>query len=314
MISVALCTFNGKKYIKDQLLSIIHQNKKVDEIVICDDGSNDSTLEIIKSFQKEALIPIKLFVNHPPKGTANNFFSAINLCQGDIVFLSDQDDIWLPNKVEIICNYLIEHPSVNVVFTNAQLINGDGEPIPTKETLWDYFFPQNSRKRCDLGMMAEEFCRGNHITGATMAFRKNFVKQIDPVDGYLHDELIANTAVAQHTIGYINECLIKYRIHSGQQIGIGKENNLSPQDTKEDYRTPDLPDDRLLKLFIDKTDIQRIEFYRFRYIAIHNHNPLGLIRILLHANKYRNFYKKKAWDFFSFDILANIHYCFGKII
>ena len=310
MISVALCTYNGEKYIKDQLLSIIYQSKKVDEIIICDDGSNDRTLEVIEQIQKGCPIPIKVFINNPSKGVTNNFFFAINQCSGDIIFLSDQDDVWMSDKVNTLYKYLEHNTSIDVVFTDAQLIDENGQTLFGDKTLWSYFFPPNSRKRCSQGMAAEEFCRGNHVTGATMAFRKTFVTDIKPLDNYLHDEIIATIAAARHTLGYIDSCLIKYRIHRGQQIGIGKDSRRYTTN-EEDYRSPDLPDDRLLHFFRDKTDIQRINFYIFRHNAIHS--LTGPITILAHINKYSVFYKKSACIFWTFDIRESVRNTITKI-
>jgi len=98
--SVALCTYNGAKYIEEQLRSIIDQTHRVNEIVVCDDGSIDETLEIVEKIKQQTSdIDFKISVNKPNLGVCANFDKAIHECSGDIIFLSDQDDIWMKNKL-----------------------------------------------------------------------------------------------------------------------------------------------------------------------------------------------------------------------
>jgi glycosyltransferase involved in cell wall biosynthesis len=98
--SVAICTFNGEKYIKAQLESILNQTLAIDEIIICDDGSNDKTIAIIELIQIENPNKISLYKNKVNLGSTKNFEKAISICTGYYIFLSDQDDIWKENKVE----------------------------------------------------------------------------------------------------------------------------------------------------------------------------------------------------------------------
>lgn len=106
MISVAMCTFNGEKYIKEQIESIINQSLVPDEIVICDDCSKDNTLNIIKETLDNWPGKVQLVVNEKNLGYRKNFEKSISLCNGDIIFLSDQDDVWNRNKIEIMFNAL----------------------------------------------------------------------------------------------------------------------------------------------------------------------------------------------------------------
>lgn len=94
MISVAMCTFNGEKYIKEQIESIINQSLVPDEIVICDDCSKDNTINIIKETLANWSGKANLIINEDNLGYRKNFEKAISLCNGDIIFLSDQDDVW----------------------------------------------------------------------------------------------------------------------------------------------------------------------------------------------------------------------------
>ena len=97
-ISVALASYNGEKYIEEQINSILYQSMKVDRIVICDDNSKDNTIKIIEKLIKKGF-PINLHKNDRNLGYALNFMKCINLCNSNYIFLSDQDDIWFKNKV-----------------------------------------------------------------------------------------------------------------------------------------------------------------------------------------------------------------------
>nr|WP_296099752.1 glycosyltransferase family 2 protein [uncultured Mediterraneibacter sp.] len=103
MISVCMATYNGEKYIKEQLNSILKQLSKTDEIIISDDGSKDGTKAVIDSIDDER---IRFIENHGTHGFTHNFENALRHAKGDYIFLSDQDDIWMDNKVAIIMEEL----------------------------------------------------------------------------------------------------------------------------------------------------------------------------------------------------------------
>ncbi len=105
ILSVALCTFNGELFLKEQLDSIINQNLKVDEIIICDDVSNDTTSIILEEYQFKYPELIKVYFNEKSLGTIKNFEKAISLSMGDLIFLSDQDDVWTVNKTKLMSRF-----------------------------------------------------------------------------------------------------------------------------------------------------------------------------------------------------------------
>lgn len=120
-VSVAMCTYNGEKYIEEQLNSILHQTK-IDEIIICDDGSKDKTLEICNEILKSSNVEYTLKLNKN-LGFAKNFYQAITLCSGDIIFFCDQDDIWKENKIDLMCQVFNNDPDTLLVFSNAYITN-----------------------------------------------------------------------------------------------------------------------------------------------------------------------------------------------
>jgi glycosyltransferase involved in cell wall biosynthesis len=234
MISVALCTYNGEGFLENQLRTILNQTLIVDEIVICDDCSTDETLQIIIKFKRDFSEIIRIYRNDVRLGAKKNFEKAILLCKGDIIFLSDQDDIWERDKVEKTLSYFNSNLDKSAVFTNGILINTDGQYL--NQTLWDgLLFSKNFRWKLlenDLNYLFEYILNyGNIATGATIAFKKEAVSLFTPfpkevLDMMWHDEWIALKLSSENKIGIIDECLIKYRIHDSQQIGIPLDTSI----------------------------------------------------------------------------------------
>jgi glycosyltransferase involved in cell wall biosynthesis len=225
IISVAMCTYNGEKYVRQQIESIINQRRPPNEIIICDDCSTDNTLNIIKDFEGlHGITKIKIVVNNRNIGYLKNFESAISMCSGDIVVLCDQDDLWEPKKLEIIEKYFIDNPHKLVVFSDGFIIDKDSRK--KEKSLWEIMglskrditkFKQNDGIKVLL--------KKDVITGATMAFRSQMKSYILPLDNhFVHDSWIAMLATLQGKLGIIDEKLISYRVHIDQQIGSGHKN------------------------------------------------------------------------------------------
>lgn len=220
--SVALCSYNGEKYIFKQLESIVNQTKRVDEIIICDDGSDDQTISIIEKFSEKKDVNIRIYNNSHNLGYIRNFEKAISLCSGDIIFLADQDDIWMPQKVEVVLNYFTTNPHISYVFTNALLIN-ESDVESYDRTLFETVgMNEQNKKIFDQGRVLQVLSTGGRVTGATTAIRSSFVPYCLPFDyvGRVHDEMLAVTAAIWGKLGYIDQCLIKYRLHPYQSVGL----------------------------------------------------------------------------------------------
>src|SRR5215212_2843702 len=101
-ISVAMCTYNGAEFLSAQLQSIMAQSRPPDEIIICDDVSIDTTRSLLRQFATESSIPITLHFNDQNLGSTKNFEQAITLCTGDVIALSDQDDVWRTDKLQVL--------------------------------------------------------------------------------------------------------------------------------------------------------------------------------------------------------------------
>ena len=220
-ISVALCTFNGADFVLAQLESIINQTRPPDEIVVCDDGSTDDTQKLVTKFAAESPVPISLNVNETNLGSVKNFEQAIRLCTGDIIALSDQDDVWRADKLELIQTAFSRSPSVGLVFSDAEIVGQNLHPLNRR--MWDEVgFDANKRKLVSSGRALEVLVTGWTVTGATMAFRSEFVKLSLPIPegiAMIHDGWIGLTIAAVADVALIEEPLIKYRQHERQQIG-----------------------------------------------------------------------------------------------
>ena len=127
-ISVALATYNGQKYIQEQLDSFILQTRLPDELVVCDDGSTDETIEILERFKKNAPFSVRIYSNNINLGYERNFEKVIERCDGEIIFLSDQDDAWFPDKISIVEAVFESHPNVLVVINNLDITDADLKP------------------------------------------------------------------------------------------------------------------------------------------------------------------------------------------
>ncbi len=232
-ISVALCTYNGAKFLREQLESIKTQTVLPDELVVGDDFSNDSTVSIIERFAESAPFPVRLKINENNLGSTVNFEQTILRCGGEIIFLCDQDDVWLPNKIETIIAEFEKEPEIGMIFTNAEIV--DENLSSHRKQFWKFNLLPEHRRKVGRGEFFEIFLRGNIAIGATMAFRAKFRESFTPIPAHIpnliHDAWIALIIAAQASVKFIDTPLIKYRQHSGQQIGV----NYEKQDRQTRY-------------------------------------------------------------------------------
>jgi len=122
-VSVAMATYNGALYLREQLDSFVKQTRLPDELVVTDDGSTDNTLAVLEAFQSTAPFEVKIFRNSARLGYTKNFEKALSLCSGDVIFMSDQDDVWFPGKIERVVSCLDSNPGMTVAVNDEILTN-----------------------------------------------------------------------------------------------------------------------------------------------------------------------------------------------
>lgn len=198
-ISIALATRNGAKYIREQLRSIEQQELRPDEIVICDDRSTDGTIEEVGEFSARSPVRVILEVNASPLGVTRNFEKALLRCSGDILFLCDQDDIWMPEKIACVVDHFNRDESLMVV-TNDQIIGNDDLTL---------LGPRKTANMAKLGLRASDMC-----TGCCTALRREFLELAAPFcSGWSHDNWIGSLASVLGVKGFVDRPLQLYRRH-----------------------------------------------------------------------------------------------------
>lgn len=218
-LSIALCSYNGGRYIRQQLESIADQSRLPDELVVCDDGSTDDTVAIVESFAAHAPFAVRLYRNESNLGSTGNFGQALQRCEGDIIVFSDQDDVWHHGKLEALELFFLGNPGSGVVFSNGCIV--DEMLVSLGYTLWDVFrFSEKQRAASSKAGMLDLLLNRNVATGAAMAIRADMVEKVAPIPrDWVHDEWIALIAASMNRLGFIDRCLIDYRQHAAQQIG-----------------------------------------------------------------------------------------------
>ncbi len=230
-LSIALCCCNGAAYIDTQLRSLARQIRRPDELVVCDDHSDDDTCERVVRFARHAPFPVRLVINPIRLGVTRNFNQAISLCQGQFIALCDQDDRWHPAKLQYLEEALAVSPNLGYVWCDADLVDQSLQPIGRR--LWDVLGPGARQRELLLsGRGMEVLVRNNVVTGAMMLFRSSFREIICPIpDGWLHDAWIALALTAMGDCAMVNRPLVDYRQHGRQQIGARRNGLLGQLET-----------------------------------------------------------------------------------
>jgi glycosyltransferase involved in cell wall biosynthesis len=217
-ISVAMCTYNGERFLAQQLASIAQQSRLPDELVVCDDRSTDRTVAMIREFAASVRYPVRIFENEHNLGVAANFERAIRLCEGNLIALADQDDIWYPIRLERSEQEFLAHPEAGLIFSDADLI--DDKNRSTGATLWQRLSFAGKREQDLLAGRYLVLAKHRFVTGATVMMRAGLRDRCLPIgEGWIHDEWIAMITAAFCDLKPIAQPLIQYRIHASQEVG-----------------------------------------------------------------------------------------------
>lgn len=254
-LSVAMCTYNGERFIADQLRSILEQSRSVDEIIISDDGSSDATLEQVR----EALAA---FGGKAPElrvlagerlGIVRNFSRAIDACTGDIIFLSDQDDVWLPSKVEEMIAVFERDPDALLACSDARLVDAELRDLGRSQFQM-VRMTDGLRRSLEGPGGFEVLLRRNVVTGATVAFRRELLGIALPfADCWLHDEWLAILAAAKGGLRLVNRPLVLYRQHGSNQCGMRPE-SLASQLAQASASAPEHSGSKRIRQVMERLD------------------------------------------------------------
>lgn len=218
-VSLALCTFNGERYLDEQLASLVRQTRFPDELIVCDDCSTDGTIEILRRFSETAPFPIHITVNDKCLGPAANFGKAAGLCSGDIVFFCDQDDLWHENKIEVEIAAMVEAErgagADTPILVHADLEVVDKSLAPLYPSFMGLMHPK-------LELFNMSYILGDNVAvGCATAVNRALLEVALPLpkQAVMHDWWFAQCAAGCGKIVYIDQPLMQYRQHQSNQIG-----------------------------------------------------------------------------------------------
>lgn len=218
-----MCTYQGSQFLREQLESILVQERRPDELVVSDDGSTDHTKQIIETFRAMAPFEVR-FIGHKKRlGTTKNFEACISACTGDLIALSDQDDAWYPERLAHQAAILESDSSIGAVFSDADLMNEKSQLLGIR--LWSrirFSVRQNNEDYTCIETLVRELLRHDVITGATLMIRAGLRSNIFPIpESWVHDGWIAWIVALTSRVAAVSDPLIRYRVHPNQQIGLG---------------------------------------------------------------------------------------------
>jgi glycosyltransferase involved in cell wall biosynthesis len=219
-VSVALCTYNGGVFLESQLESIAVQTAPPAEVVACDDASTDGTVEILRRFAAGAPFRVRIFENASRLGRVANYEQAISACDGALIALADQDDVWLPEKLARL-TVAIQAPGTAYAFCDARLIDEAGRDIRGATLLARRFRLRDIRQKFAARFELDLILKRDFVYGTTLLFRAEHRELVLPLGRlWSHDTWIVNVLASLGWRGApVLESLMLYRQHSGQASG-----------------------------------------------------------------------------------------------
>lgn len=214
-ISVALCTYNGRPFLSEQLESILSQTRPPDEIVVFDDNSSDGTRKILREYASGHPDLFNVHYNERTRGVVRNFEQCIKACDCDLISLADQDDVWCEEKLER-HSQIFQKSDPVLTFHNSTITD---EQLNPESNLWSEieYHPRDIRGKL---AAVKELARRNVVQGATCCFRSELVPKITPIPKkWPHDHYIAIKASLFGDLHDIDEELLYYRQHDEQVVG-----------------------------------------------------------------------------------------------
>lgn len=210
-ISICMGIYNGENFIEEQLHSLLNQTHPADEVILCDDGSEDNTVSVIQRFIAKNQLEDSwyLYCNEQNKGYPGNFYYAMSLCTGDIVFLADQDDVWVETKVEKMTAILEDNPKASVAACKFQLMDGEGKDIKT------IMQPSRSVQSGKLKKVSiHDIFYRYEWPGMVLAYRNEWYRNWNKTIGEIpHDIFLCAKAAEEGAFLQLDETLAWHRRH-----------------------------------------------------------------------------------------------------
>lgn len=217
---VAMCVYNGERFLSQQLESIAAQDIQPTSMVVFDDGSTDGTWELLNIWAANAPFPVQVQRNREKLGVVRNFEQACSLLDTELIFLADQDDVWYPNKVGTLVDAFAVDPQLMLIHSDADLIDGTGQSLGRRllETL---LVTDDERELVGKGQAWQVYAKRNLVTGAACAFRRDLLDFARPFSSmWLHDEWLAFHAALVGRVGIWTEPVMAYRLHGSNTVGL----------------------------------------------------------------------------------------------
>lgn len=226
-VSVCIATYNGKRFVESQLLSIMKQTRQPDEVILCDDRSEDGTAEMVREFidRHDLKARWRLVENQENRGYPKNFYYAMGLCKGDVVFLGDQDDVWEETKIERMLSVFDQCPAASVVACKFGLIDGEGRKIRAVTA------PSHSLETGRIGQIkVRDIFYKYQWPGMVLAYRngwyQEFWKEAMGESNIPHDIFLCARAAEEGAFFQLDEELAYHRRHesntAAEEHRIGK--------------------------------------------------------------------------------------------
>ena len=286
-VSVAITTYNGEKYIIEQLTSILNQTRPVDEVIIADDCSLDDTPKIVRSFIAENQLSASwhFYANDHNLGYADNFRQLIYRCKGDIVFFCDQDDVWVEDRVEKMMKVMESNGDISVLYTKECRFTEDKNNIKCYESL-----------KCTGSLKKIQFTPYNRYLrteGCTMCVRKIFLEEIKSewYNGWAHDEAVWSFAILKDALYFFDYVYVLYRRHSGNVFG----NKQNSKEKRTQYLKTVLSSSGQMVVFAKKNNLaiskikvcnKTLNMAKYRLKFIESKNILFLIPLIFYIRYY----------------------------
>lgn len=298
-IDILLATYNGEKYIRAQIDSILQQTYTNIRLIISDDCSSDNTINILREYEKQDNRVI-VYCQQNNVGVIKNFEFLLGKVENELYMLSDQDDVWMPDKIKKSYEYLKKN-NADLVYTDLEIVDSNLNTINNSFNTYMKLDTKIKKTWNNTGMSQYLY---NTATGCTILSKKKFIKDIIPIPTnskfILHDTWIALCVSLNGKISYLNEPTIKYRQHEINQVGIKKKkkNCINFEEYRNTFIDAKI---ELFDIYMKNSNIFPEEYKKlnkesydyYNYIKGKKYIALGKIRTfhkLYNYEKFKNYF------------------------